>query len=76
MEARTPAASNRGDRSLGYPQERADIMTKNRGILSVMKADTLKYMVTVLKSIDQDLLRLRWPETGSQNISSRTLKTR
>ena len=41
----------------GYPKERAAIMAKNRGILKDVKAASCKDMVTVLKSIDQDLLK-------------------
>ncbi|WAC60527.1 RpiB/LacA/LacB family sugar-phosphate isomerase [Brevundimonas sp. SL130] len=46
-----------GERGLGYPRERAEIMRKNRGILKDLKAVTCKDMLTVLKSIDQDLLK-------------------
>ena len=46
-----------GERGLGYPKERAAIMAKNRGILKDVKAASCKDMVTVLKSIDQDLLK-------------------
>jgi ribose 5-phosphate isomerase RpiB len=41
----------------GYPRERAEIMRKNRGILKDLKAATCHDMVTVLKSVDQDLLK-------------------
>lgn len=41
----------------GYPKERADIMRKNRNILSDLKAATCHDMLTVLKNVDQDLLR-------------------
>lgn len=46
-----------GERGLGYPKERAAIMAKNRGVLKELKAATCKDMLTVLKSVDQDLLR-------------------
>jgi ribose 5-phosphate isomerase RpiB len=46
-----------GERGLGYPKERAQIMAKNRGILRELKAASCKDMLTVLKSVDQDLLK-------------------
>ncbi|MBA4760971.1 RpiB/LacA/LacB family sugar-phosphate isomerase [Sphingomonas sp.] len=46
-----------GERGLGYPKERAEIMRKNRGILADLKATTCHDMLTVLKNVDQDLLR-------------------
>ncbi len=46
-----------GERGLGYPKERAEIMAKNRGILKSLKDASCKDMVTVLKSVDQDLLK-------------------
>ncbi len=46
-----------GERGLGYPKERAEIMAKNRGILKSLKAVTCHDMLTVLKSVDQDLLK-------------------
>ena len=46
-----------GERGLGYPKERAEIMAKNRVILKGLKAVTCNDMLTVLKSIDQDLLK-------------------
>lgn len=46
-----------GERGLGYPKERAQIMAKNRGILKELKATSCKDMLTVLKSVDQDLLK-------------------
>jgi ribose 5-phosphate isomerase RpiB len=46
-----------GERGLGYPKERAQIMAKNRGILKDLKAASCKDMLTVLKSVDQDLLK-------------------
>jgi len=46
-----------GERGLGYPKERAEIMRKNRGVLSDLKAVTCKDMLTVLKEMDQDLLK-------------------
>ena len=41
----------------GYPKERAAIMATNRGILSDLKAASCHDMLTVLKSVDQDLLK-------------------
>ncbi len=46
-----------GERGLGYPKERAEIMARNRGILKSLKATTCHDMLTVLKTLDQDLLR-------------------
>ena len=46
-----------GERGLGYPKERAEIMRKNRGVLSDLKAVTCHDMLTVLKNVDQDLLK-------------------
>ncbi|MEZ5972681.1 MAG: RpiB/LacA/LacB family sugar-phosphate isomerase [Hyphomonadaceae bacterium] len=46
-----------GERGLGYPKERAQIMATNRGILKELKAASCKDMLTVLKSVDQDLLK-------------------
>lgn len=46
-----------GERGLGYPKERAAIMAKNRGILKELKAATCHDMLTVLKAVDQDLLK-------------------
>lgn len=46
-----------GERGLGYPKERAEIMRKNRGILKDLKAASCKDMLTVLKSVDQNLLK-------------------
>jgi ribose 5-phosphate isomerase RpiB len=46
-----------GERGLGYPKERAEIMRTNRGILKQLKAATTHDMLTVLKNVDQDLLK-------------------
>ena len=46
-----------GERGLGYPKERAEIMRRNRGILSDLKQASCKDMLSVLKSVDQDLLK-------------------
>jgi len=46
-----------GERGLGYPKERAEIMRKNRGVLSDLKAATCKDMLSALKAMDQDLLK-------------------
>ncbi|MEO1079871.1 MAG: RpiB/LacA/LacB family sugar-phosphate isomerase [Pseudomonadota bacterium] len=45
------------ERGVGYPKERAAIMAKNRGILAEMKAASCRDLLSVLKSVDQDLLR-------------------
>ena len=45
------------ERGVGYPKERAEIMAKNRGIFSTLKAAATKDMLSVLKSVDQDLLK-------------------
>lgn len=42
---------------VGYPKERAAIMAKNREIFSSVKAAASQDMPTVLKSVDQDLLK-------------------
>lgn len=42
---------------LGYPKERAAIMATNRGKLSDLKAAACHDMLTVLRNVDQDLLR-------------------
>lgn len=46
-----------GERGLGYPKERAEIMAKNRGILKAVKEATNKDIVSALKAVDQDLLK-------------------
>ena len=46
-----------GERGLGYPRERAEIMRRNRGILKDLKTVTCHDMLTVLKTVDQDLLK-------------------
>jgi ribose 5-phosphate isomerase RpiB len=46
-----------GERGLGYPKERAEIMARNRGILKQLKSVTCNDMLTVLQSVDQDLLK-------------------
>ena len=45
------------ERGVGYPKERAAIMAKNRSIFSEVKAAASKDMLTVLQTIDQDLLK-------------------
>lgn len=45
------------ERGLGYPKERAAIMAKNRGVLRDMKAASCRDMLTVLETVDQDLLK-------------------
>lgn len=42
---------------VGYPKERAEVMAANRKILSDMKEAACNDMLTVLKTVDQDLLR-------------------
>lgn len=42
---------------LGYPKERAAIMASNRGKLAALKAASCHDMLSVLKAVDQDLLR-------------------
>jgi ribose 5-phosphate isomerase RpiB len=46
-----------GERGLGYPRERAEIMARNRGILKTLKSATCKDMLSALKAVDQDLLK-------------------
>ena len=41
----------------GYPKERAHFMAANRSILKDMKAASCHDMLTVLKGVDQDLLK-------------------
>jgi ribose 5-phosphate isomerase RpiB len=41
----------------GYPKERAHFMAANRGKLKDMKAASCRDMLTVLKTVDQDLLK-------------------
>lgn len=41
----------------GYPKERAEVMAVNRNVVAEMKAAANKDMLTVLKSVDQDLLK-------------------
>ena len=45
------------ERGVGYPKERAAIMAKNRGILADVKAASCRDILSVLKNIDQGLLR-------------------
>lgn len=46
-----------GEPGAGYPKERAAIMATNRGKLADLKAASCHDMLTVLQTIDQDLLR-------------------
>ncbi|WP_022673331.1 RpiB/LacA/LacB family sugar-phosphate isomerase [Novosphingopyxis baekryungensis] len=46
-----------GESGIGYPKERAEIMAKNRGVLAELKSKTCHDMLTVLKTVDQDLLK-------------------
>ena len=41
----------------GYPKERAAIMAKNRNVLADLKGASCKDMLSVLKDVDQDLLK-------------------
>ncbi len=69
-----------GESGVGYPKERAAIMKKNRGILAEMKAATCHDMMSVLKNVDQDLLKsaiagekfadLFYPNSKDDNISA------
>jgi ribose 5-phosphate isomerase RpiB len=45
------------ERGVGYPKERAQIMAKNRNILKEVKSASCHDMLTVLKNVDQDLLK-------------------
>lgn len=45
------------ERGVGYPKERAEIMAKNRNIFSGVKSAATQDMLTVMKSVDQDLLK-------------------
>jgi ribose 5-phosphate isomerase RpiB len=42
---------------VGYPKERAAVMATNRGVLADMKDAACHDMLTVLKTVDQDLLK-------------------
>jgi ribose 5-phosphate isomerase RpiB len=46
-----------GESGQGYPVERAVPMKRNRGILNEVKKITHKDMMTILKNIDQELLK-------------------
>jgi ribose 5-phosphate isomerase RpiB len=46
-----------GEPGAGYPRERAAIMATNRGKLADLKAAACHDMLSVLKAVDQDLLR-------------------
>lgn len=46
-----------GERGLGYPKERAAIMATNRGILKDLKSASCRDMLSVLQTVDQDLLK-------------------
>lgn len=45
------------ERGVGYPKERAAIMAKNRNIFTDVKAAATQDMLTVLKSVDQSLVK-------------------
>lgn len=65
---------------LGYPKERAAIMKTNRGILHDLKSAATVDMLSVLKSVDQDLLKasiagekfeeLFYPNSQDEEISA------
>jgi ribose 5-phosphate isomerase RpiB len=46
-----------GERGLGYPKERAEIMRVNRGKLAALKAASCRDMLSVLQTVDQELLK-------------------
>jgi len=46
-----------GETGVGYPKERAEIMRRNRSILKDVKTAATKDVLTVLKSVNQDLLK-------------------
>lgn len=46
-----------GERGRGYPQERAAIMARNRGILAEVKAASCRSMLEVMQGVDQALLK-------------------
>lgn len=64
----------------GYPKERAHFMAANRSILKDMKAASCRDMLTVLKTVDQDLLKaaiagekfaeLFYPNAKDQDIAA------
>ena len=64
----------------GYPKERAAIMAKNRSILKDFKAAATHDMLSVLKNVDQDLLKsaiagekfadLFYPNSQDEDISA------
>lgn len=67
-------------RGVGYPKERADIMAKNRNIFSEVKSASTQDMLTVLKSVDQDLLKSaisgeKFKDLFFTNASDETLKS-
>lgn len=45
------------ERGAGYPKERAAVMAKNRGVVADLKAASCHDMLTVLETVDQDLLK-------------------
>ena len=45
------------ERGVGYPKERAEIMAKNRNIFSDVKSAATQDMLTILKSVDQSLVK-------------------
>lgn len=45
------------ERGAGYPKERAAVMAENRGIVAQLKDASCHDMLTVVKSVDQSLLK-------------------
>lgn len=69
-----------GERGLGYPKERAEIMARNRGILKTLKAATCKDMLSALKAVDPDLLKAavageRFQDYFFANATDEAIKT-
>jgi ribose 5-phosphate isomerase RpiB len=54
------------ERGAGYPKERAAVMAKNRGIVAELKAASCHDMLTVLETVDQDLLKAAIAGEGFQ----------
>ena len=46
-----------GETGTGYPKERAEIMRRNRSILKDVKSAATRDMLTVLKSVDPELVK-------------------
>ena len=68
------------ERGVGYPKERAAIMAKNRGILKQLKLASCKDMLSVLGSVDQELLKAavsgeKFQELFFQNCQDEAIAT-